>query len=197
MAAGMNVAVVGVTGAVGQTTLKILEERKFPVKRPAGLRVRALRRQDRDLQGRDDPGREGRPRRVQGRRHRVLLRGLGAVEGVRAPGGEGGRRRGGQVERVPDGPRGAARGPRDQCPRGARPPGHRRLPELHDHRHRDAAQAAARRGAPPPGDRHELSGGVRRRRATGSTELRAPDARVGAGRGRSRRSSSSIRSPST
>src|SRR5262245_56361114 len=32
MAAGMNVGVVGVTGAVGQTTLKILEERKFPVK---------------------------------------------------------------------------------------------------------------------------------------------------------------------
>lgn len=32
MAAGMNVAVVGVTGAVGQTTLKLLAERKFPVK---------------------------------------------------------------------------------------------------------------------------------------------------------------------
>jgi aspartate-semialdehyde dehydrogenase len=32
MAAGMNVAVVGATGAVGQTTLRILEERKFPVK---------------------------------------------------------------------------------------------------------------------------------------------------------------------
>jgi aspartate-semialdehyde dehydrogenase len=32
MAAGMNVAVVGVTGAVGQTTLKLLHERKFPVK---------------------------------------------------------------------------------------------------------------------------------------------------------------------
>ena len=32
MAAGMVVAVVGVTGAVGQTTLKILEERKFPVR---------------------------------------------------------------------------------------------------------------------------------------------------------------------
>jgi aspartate-semialdehyde dehydrogenase len=32
MAAGMMVAVVGVTGAVGQTTLKILEERKFPVR---------------------------------------------------------------------------------------------------------------------------------------------------------------------
>ena len=32
MAAGMNVAVVGATGAVGQTTLRILDERKFPVK---------------------------------------------------------------------------------------------------------------------------------------------------------------------
>src|SRR6266702_177088 len=32
MAAGLTIAVVGVTGAVGQTTLKILDERKFPVK---------------------------------------------------------------------------------------------------------------------------------------------------------------------
>jgi aspartate-semialdehyde dehydrogenase len=32
MASGVTVAVVGVTGAVGQTTLKLLEERKFPVK---------------------------------------------------------------------------------------------------------------------------------------------------------------------
>jgi aspartate-semialdehyde dehydrogenase len=32
MASGVTVAIVGVTGAVGQTTLKILEERKFPVK---------------------------------------------------------------------------------------------------------------------------------------------------------------------
>src|SRR4029450_2896840 len=32
MAAGLTVAVVGVTGAVGQTTLRILEERKFPVR---------------------------------------------------------------------------------------------------------------------------------------------------------------------
>jgi aspartate-semialdehyde dehydrogenase len=32
MASGVVVAVVGVTGAVGQTTLKILEERKFPVR---------------------------------------------------------------------------------------------------------------------------------------------------------------------
>src|SRR2546430_6160791 len=32
MAAGLTIAGVGVTGAVGQTTLKILDERKFPVK---------------------------------------------------------------------------------------------------------------------------------------------------------------------
>jgi aspartate-semialdehyde dehydrogenase len=32
MASGVVMAVVGVTGAVGQTTLKILEERKFPVR---------------------------------------------------------------------------------------------------------------------------------------------------------------------
>src|SRR6266478_238063 len=32
MASGLTVAVVGVTGAVGQTTLKILDERKFPVR---------------------------------------------------------------------------------------------------------------------------------------------------------------------
>jgi len=41
MASGLRVAVVGVTGAVGQTTLRILEERKFPVK---DLRVFASER---------------------------------------------------------------------------------------------------------------------------------------------------------
>src|SRR6267143_5383720 len=32
MASGQRIAVIGATGAVGQTTLKILEERKFPVR---------------------------------------------------------------------------------------------------------------------------------------------------------------------
>src|SRR2546425_2621651 len=32
MASGVTVAVVGATGAAGQTTLRILEERKFPVR---------------------------------------------------------------------------------------------------------------------------------------------------------------------
>src|SRR5262245_1654344 len=41
MAAGITVAVVGVTGAVGQTTLRVLEERKFPVR---DLRVFASER---------------------------------------------------------------------------------------------------------------------------------------------------------
>ena len=41
MASGQAVAVVGVTGAVGQTTLKLLDERKFPVK---ALRVFASER---------------------------------------------------------------------------------------------------------------------------------------------------------
>jgi len=41
MASGVTVAIVGATGAAGQTTLKILEERKFPVKE---LRVFASER---------------------------------------------------------------------------------------------------------------------------------------------------------
>ncbi|HKQ63433.1 MAG TPA: aspartate-semialdehyde dehydrogenase, partial [Methylomirabilota bacterium] len=32
MASGLRIAVVGATGAAGQTTLRILEERKFPVR---------------------------------------------------------------------------------------------------------------------------------------------------------------------
>lgn len=32
MTSGITVAVIGATGAVGQTTLNILEERQFPVK---------------------------------------------------------------------------------------------------------------------------------------------------------------------
>ena len=32
MASGQRIAVVGATGAVGQTTLKILEQRKFPIR---------------------------------------------------------------------------------------------------------------------------------------------------------------------
>src|SRR6266571_2847520 len=41
MASGLTVAVVGITGAVGQTTLRLLDERKFPVR---ALRVFASER---------------------------------------------------------------------------------------------------------------------------------------------------------
>ena len=59
---------------------------------------------------------------------------------------QGRRHRRRQVERVPDGPDGAARRPGDQRrTRRARHRGHPGLPELHDDRHRHAAQAAARR----------------------------------------------------
>ena len=44
-------AVVGATGAAGQMTLRILEERKFPVRELRGVRVGALGRQDGHLRG--------------------------------------------------------------------------------------------------------------------------------------------------
>jgi aspartate-semialdehyde dehydrogenase len=110
MASGLTVAVVGVTGAVGQTTLKLLDERKFPVK---ALRVFASERS------------VGKTVTFKG--ETIHLGKLGrrpsrawtspssppalAVEGIRAPGGEGrggGRR---QVERLSDGSHRAARRP--------------------------------------------------------------------------------------
>ena len=41
MSSGVSVAVVGATGAVGETTLKLLDQRRFPVKT---LRVYASER---------------------------------------------------------------------------------------------------------------------------------------------------------
>ena len=112
------------------------------------FRLRALGGQDRHLQGRDDPRREGGARGLQGRRGRLLLGRLSPGQGVRAAGGQGGRGRRGQVERLPDGSHGPARRAGDQCPRAPGAPRHRRMPQLHDHRHRHAAQAAPRRRAP-------------------------------------------------
>ena len=68
----------------------------------------------------------------------------------------------------------------DQRARGARPPGHPGLPELHDDRHRDAAQAAARRRAGCAGWSRPAT---RRSRAPGVNGHRGAaraDARVGA-----------------
>ena len=43
MASGVTVAVVGATGAAGQTTLRILEERKFPVRELRCVRLARAR----------------------------------------------------------------------------------------------------------------------------------------------------------
>ena len=56
MANGQRIAVAGVTGAVGQTTLKILEQRKFPVRELKRVGVSAIGRQDRHLRRRVDKG---------------------------------------------------------------------------------------------------------------------------------------------
>ena len=53
------------------------------------------------------------------------------------------------------------------------PPGHRRVPELHHDRHRDAAQAAARGGPAPPGGRDQLPGGLGRRGQRGGGAARS------------------------
>jgi len=67
MALGLVVAVVGATGAVGQTTLKILEERKFPVR---ALRAYASERS------------AGSTVTFEGEAVRVAPLGLGAFAGV-------------------------------------------------------------------------------------------------------------------
>ena len=173
MAAGMNVAVVGVTGAVGQTTLKILEERKFPV---SDLRAFASERS------------VGKTVTFKGETIRVEKVGPGAFKGVDVAFFSAGSAQ--SKEYAPQAVKAGAVVvdkssafrmdptvplvvPEINAHAAAPPPGHRRLPELHDHRHRDAAQAASRRGAPSPGDRHELSGGVRRGRARAWRSWRA------------------------
>ena len=70
-------------------------------------------------------------------------------------------------------------------------------PNCTTHRHGDAAQAAARRGPPSPGDRHELPGGVGRRASTGSRSCASQTLALGAGRGDHAEALRSTRSPST
>jgi len=65
--AGYHVAVVGATGAVGQTVLRVLEERAFPV---ASLRVTATERS------------AGRPVSFRGEAHTVVETSQDALRGV-------------------------------------------------------------------------------------------------------------------
>ena len=180
--AGHRVAVVGATGAAGEMTLRILEERKFPVR---DLRAFASER---------SVGKTvtfaGEPIRVEkvtaggvpGRRDRLLLRRNRPVEGARPAGGPRGSRGRGQVERVPDGSGGPARRARDQRPRHPGAPGHRGEPELHDRGHGHGAGAAPPRRARDPCRGDQLPGGLGRRGA-GRRGAPAADPRVGARRG--------------
>ncbi len=168
----------------GQTTLKILEERKFPVRE---LRAFASERsvgKTVTFAGESIAVEKVEPGAFKGIDIALLLGGLGAVEGVRAAApcrparsSSTSRTRSGWTRRC-----------RSWCPRSTPhaapgPPGHRRVPELHHDRHRDAAQAAPRRRAPPPRRRHELPGGVGRGRQRRRGAARA-DAGVGARRDR-------------
>ncbi len=110
-----NVAVVGATGAVGGTMLRVLEERGFPV---TELRPLASERSE----GRRDrlprPAAHGAPphRRTsfEGIQIALFSAGSARAQGVR-PGGRRGRRRGDrQLERLPHGRRRPARRARGQ-----------------------------------------------------------------------------------
>ena len=83
------------------------------------LRLRALGRQDGHLPGRGDPRTAARGVGVPWRGHRVLLGGHRAVKRVRAPDRPGGRDRGGQIQRVADGPQGSIARAGDQRARRA------------------------------------------------------------------------------
>src|SRR5208282_6595785 len=114
---------------------------QVPDSRAARVCVGAIGGQDRDVRGRVDNGGAARRRLVQGNRHRAVLGGRGAVARVRTDRGQGGRDRRGQVERISNGPRRSSGGARDQRRRGAQSQGNRLVSELHDDRHRDAAEA--------------------------------------------------------
>ena len=196
MASGVRVAVVGATGAAGQTTLKILEERKFPVRE---LRVFASERS------------VGKTVTFQGETIRVERLEPEAFKGVEialfSAGSAQSREfaplavRAGAV--VVDKSSALRMDPtvplvvpeiNAHAVKGHA--GHRGLPQLHHHRHRHAAQAAARRRPAAARGRHQLPGGVGsgRERRRGAAHA---DPGVGARRGHGPRGTSPIRSPST
>ena len=97
--AGHRVAVVGATGAAGEMTLRILEERKFPVRE---LRAFASERsvgKTVAFAGESVRVEKVTPDAFRGIDIAFFSAGHRPVEGARADGGAGGRRGRGQVER--------------------------------------------------------------------------------------------------
>ena len=152
MASGLSVAVVGATGAAGQTTLRILEERKFPVRE---LRPFASERsvgQDGDLHGRAHRHPPHRVDRLQGRRHRASCSAGSAQAKEFAPmivkAGATVIDKSNAFRMDPDVPLVVPEINADAARASPRHPG---VPELHHDRHGDAAEAAARRRSPHAG----------------------------------------------
>ena len=82
-----RLAVLGATGAVGETLLRVLEEREFPLDE---LRLLASERsagQTRRFRGEDIEVQLATEDCVRRLRHRDLLRGRGALAHLRAPRG--------------------------------------------------------------------------------------------------------------
>ena len=195
--AGHRVAVVGATGAAGEMTLRILEERKFPVRE---LRAFASERsvgKTVAFAGESIRVEKVSAGRVPRSRDRVLLGGHRPVEGARAAGGAGRRRGRGQVQRLPDGPGGPARSCPRSTPHAIR--GHRGIvasPNCTTVVTVMAAGAPPPRGPRPSGRGDELPGRLGRRRQ-GRRGPAPADPGLGARRGDRADVLSRIRSPST
>ena len=181
-----NVAVVGATGAVGGTMLRVLEERGFPV---TELRPLASERSRGPHPGVPRPAADRPPperRQLRGHRHRPLLGRQLPRPRVRARGRRGRGRGDRQLERLPDGRRGPPGGARGQRggPRGALRRG--REPQLRRRPPGRGPQAAGRRRRPGARDRLELPVGERHRPGGGARAARADRGPAGRRRARAR-----------
>ena len=194
---GYRVGVMGATGAVGTTILRLLHERGFPAREVVGVRERALggqgarvgrRNADRAAaERRDDPGR---------RRGAVLAGRRGQRRVVAALRRGGGDRR--RQHLLLAHARGRAAGRRRRQRRGGGgPPGHRRQPQLHDDDDDDGAGADPPRGRPRALHRVQLPGGLGDRAEGDRRAARAGDRRSSPATSRPRRRSTRTRSPST
>ena len=157
-----HVAVVGASGAVGERMIRLLEDRDFPVasikflasERSAGKSVlfrgesHSIERSRADAFAASRSSCRARPQASRG------------MEPDR-----GGRRGGGrrQFERLPDGARRPARGPRGEPPGHPQAPRDHRQSELFDHPDGGCPQAAPRRGPRASRRRQHVSVGLRGR----------------------------------
>ena len=196
-----SVAVVGATGLVGETMIKVLEERDFPVSRALSAGEQPLARQDAcSSRAASYPVLRPRRRSISARRDIGLFSAGGSsLARVRAEGRGGRLHRHRQHQRVPlrrRHPAGGAGGEsaRHRAVQEAR---HHRQSQLLDHPDAGGAEAHPRCGRHRAHQRGDLSVRVRRGPRSGGGAGHADrGAAAGPGPGRGRASSRS-RSPST